>query len=152
MRINPKVYKKHVLKKLIKSTDLIIICNVKLKNNALKSKDFEQLIKNNNINFYSFKSSILRVLLKNSIFFNQLSFLNGSLTFIIFNSNTNFLNIVKKFNILNIKITNKLYNFYQFSTVNNLDYKKNLISFHESLTSFTKNFSLVIHSHINFSE
>ena len=46
MRINLKVYKKHVLKKLIKSTDLIIICNVKLKNNASTSNSFEQLIKN----------------------------------------------------------------------------------------------------------
>ena len=79
MRINLKVYKKHVLKKLIKSTDLIIICNVKLKNNASTSNSFEQLIKNNNINLYSPKHNILRVLLKNSIFFNQLSCLNGSL-------------------------------------------------------------------------
>ena len=141
MKTNTKEYDNYLVKSILNSKEVVLFCNYSLrdKSNWLK---LEQLLKKNDCSFYRVKNTIFKNKIKNNIFFNLGSLMNGPVLILKLNSVKNFSNIKKTFPSSVLKLSDKLYVFKQFSDLNKLEILFNLSKLNNNFKAMSKKFSL----------
>ena len=144
MNQNLKTYKLYKVKNFIKNPPLILIFHTL----NLKTTDWlkiEQNLINSDLKYYKIRNTLAKHVLKNSVFLNFSTVLNGSLCFIYPKNNKNFNNnfqklskISKTMPILTLKLNKKMYSSPQLSNISTLNYKKNISILNKTLKTFIK--------------
>jgi len=144
MKLELKNYKYYKIKQYLKTQKIFFICtslDLNYKNWLILQQKFFKV----NLKYYKLNNSLTIKFLKHSIFKNIIPLINGPIFLININKNQNLdhtLSQLKSFNayitLLSLKLNNKIYFINQLSTLQTLNYKKNIKVFHKTLKSFFK--------------
>jgi hypothetical protein len=143
MKLNIKNYKINKTKNYIKNHNLFLVIN----GINLKSSEWifiEQHFKNANFLYYKIFNNAARKIFRNSIYKNNESIINGITVFIkpdkkqitknLFLSTFN--NLI--FDIISLKLNNKIYNTNQLKNLYSLNYKENKLLLYQFLSTNIK--------------
>jgi len=145
MKFNLKNYKLKQIKEYVKKERFFFIYNISNLNyeNQLK---IDQTFYNNNLKCLKVYNTISKSLLKQSIFKNTETIINGSIGFVTFKDDKIVLNSLKKLlkphptmDLLGVRLNNKVYSVNQLKNLTTLSLKKNMGIFNKSLTKLLKN-------------
>jgi len=133
MQLEKNNYKILKTKKYIKNNNLFFIFNghVNTKNLILTQQNFIKL----NLNSHKIYNSLTKTILKNSIYTNYSLMVHGSIIFVTLKNKKislkmeNLINYNKTFKIICLKLNNKIYSFLQIKNITNLNFKKNVCIF-----------------------
>ena len=149
MHFTLKSYKVFKLKNYFKTKSLFIVFHC-AKLNLKEWVHIEQKLKKLKLNYYKPLNKVTVRELKNSIYCNYSSIINGSVLFVSFDITNdsvfdlaNDLNQLQKslkplFIKVSLKLNNKLYSPQQLLKFQNLSYKKNVFKFNKVLNKFLK--------------
>ena len=139
-----KIYKLKKLKHQLKTTKvlfLFFLTNLNSKNQLKLSQKLHE----NNLKLYKVKNTLLRSILKKSIFLKFESIIKGPLCIIESKDekkvNENFQSLLKLNQnalTLSIKLNKKIYSNYQIKTLSTLNYKNNMKVLSKTLKQLTK--------------
>jgi len=144
-----KNYKLTDTEKQLKNNSLVFFYH--MTNLSMKSKiKTEQQFVKKKLKAYKINNNLAKIVLKKSIFLNNYSLINGSLSFVLVK---NYSNITKKvmnlfelnqnYTLIGVKLNNRLYAPKQLTNLKTLEYKKNINSLNQGLKRNLKHFFYV---------
>ena len=133
MKLEKNNYKILKTKKYIKNNSLFFIFNghVNTKNLTLAQQNFLKL----NLNSHKIYNSLTKTILKNSIYINYSFMVRGSMIFVTLVNKKinlkmkNLIDYNKTFKLICLKLNHKIYSFLQIKNITNLNFKKNIFIF-----------------------
>ena len=139
-----KNYKLYKVKRFLKNSPLIFFFHT-LNLKTINWIKIEQNLLKLNLKYYKIKNTLTKYVIKNSIFFNFSTIINGSICIIYpKNSKINDTDLQKLLKstqtmpFLSVKLNKKFYSKEQIETLSTLDYKKNIKVLNKTLKTFLK--------------
>ena len=141
MKIKTKHYKLAKIKSYYKNEKILFLFDTY----NLDTKNWlkvEQKLKNLNLKYYKIFNVITKIFLKNTIFKNLKTIINGPLKLVSLRDEKTLIDIKKlkktfsNFQLSTVKLNNKLYSKSQIKNLELLNYKVNLYTFNKTLKNF----------------
>ena len=141
MKIKTKHYKLAKIKSYYKNEKILFLFDTY----NLDTKNWlkvEQKLKNLNLKYYKIFNVITKIFLKNTIFKNLKTTINGPLKLVSLRDEKTLIDIKKlkktfsNFQLSTVKLNNKLYSKSQIKNLELLNYKVNLYTFNKTLKNF----------------
>ena len=141
MKIKTKHYKLAKIKFYYKNEKVLFLFDT-YNLNTKNWLELEQKLKNLNLKYYKIFNIITKIFLKNTIFKNLKTTINGPLKLISLKDQKTLINIkeinkiLSNFQLCNVKLNHKLYSKSQIKNLEFLNYKTNLYTFNKTLKNF----------------
>ena len=146
MELTPKKHKKTKIKSILKKTKILFLFHSIYENNKRWIKSEQNLFKNN-LNFHWLDTSILSLILKNSVFFNLTNLISGSIILLYFKNFSSkkflikdFFKISAKLRMTCVIIKKRAYHLKSILNLTTLKFINNI----NSLASFLKHFLYIL--------
>jgi hypothetical protein len=132
MQLSNKKYKILKTKRIIKTNNIIYICNGSI-SILLKWIAIEQKLKKNNLNYYKIFNRLTLNILKKSVFNKSHTLINGNIFLIVPLKPKKMLNHVNKtsFNLIAIKLNKKFYKTNTLTNMHNTNYINSKLLFYQ---------------------